>query len=119
MMNANNKRQETRKELLDRLEAYYQLQLMMILVPVHCLLVNINQERLYNAIYNITENTRERIENILVFYEIGTIDSPEYKLARMVETLSQDEFFGKITIGLQKGKITSIKKEESLRLQEI
>lgn len=118
-MNANKKKEETRKELLDRLEAYYRLQLMMILVPVHCLLVNTNQERLYNAIYDITENTSERIENILAFYEIGAIDSPKYKIARMVEELSQDDYFGKVTIGLQDGKITSIKKEESLRLEEL
>jgi len=118
-MNTNNKKEEVKKELLNRLEAYYRLQLMMILVPVHYLLVNANQERLYNAIYNVTENTRERIENILVFYEIGAIDNPEHKLARMIEGLSQNGYFGKVTIGFQNGKITSVKKEESLRLEEL
>lgn len=104
---------------MDRLEGCVRLQHLLILVPVRRLLVNINESELYSTIYELTKNVRARIEDILASYEIGITRSPEDKIARMIEELSQNEFFGKITIGLQNGKISSIKKEESLKLEDI
>jgi len=118
-MSVSTKREKLKEEILDRLEACVKLQLLLILVPVRRLLVNKKEDRFYHVIYDIVEDVRGRLQNILGDYDLRTIGSPDWKIAKIVEELSGANFFGKLAIGFQNGKITFVKKEESLRLEEL